>query len=1084
MTSVYAKPANTVSFFKIKAVTSNNNIADSEFSDSIAYVYTGQSPYLSAELISEQGFGKGILLHWDVIVSSELYRTSSEDNKPVLIKTFYEGVKDNSYYDNKGELKAGVTYTYTLKPFNTYKGVKYYGIESTLTLEYFEDDPVVENCDEPRINAVTFQDNILYISAYNSPQHTLGRIYASDDNGESWFTTCNFFTSNTEYTYWSQKLELKPETKYLFKYKFYEHNFLFGLYRTASKYSNIVSITTPKNPITPQLSIKSSAGTSVELSWTGESIENGYYTVYRRNQGSGYWETIATDIKSYQYTDKATEKDNIYYYKVVYTNPYPEFIIESDCNLTTYVSNLNSEDSNSVNFRTDKIIKDICTADFSEVKDRVYSDNMALPEITITYKGIKLQKNVDYIVNSSNYDKAGRANIVISGIGEYSGEKVIYYNITLPETEKPFTYTVKYLDYDGTAISTQNVQPRSNAVPPSAPMRSGYIFVGWSHNGNNITADTTIKAKYKKSDSKLYTVTFVDRENNVISSQKVAFGESANAPQAPEIKGYKFDKWLGNYSAVCNNVLIKAKYKATSFESGTGTKNSPYIIVSQEQLDYFSYVINYKNAEYGTAYYKLANDIYYNDITSIGNWSQNAVTGVMCYPENIWEPAGIQLENSSYNNSFKGNFDGNGYAIYGLYVNTKKDYAGFIGSAENAVITNLGIENSFFATKGNYAGALVGLFSSTTANSEIYCCYARDNYIKANGNAGGFAGQIISITSRSTITITNCYSTDSYLQITDDLYLGGFSGIIRSNGTINLQRCYTNNALTTYTSNPKQGLFSGDILKSDSATLMIVFSHCFQTMILDTYYSQDPQLGTPIDSVAISQVALEDFNNKDCLLELIDYTTKENLQYDKNAVWVFSENDFPRLYTESGKYTIEMHLEGEPFYIAFLREGDKVNVPFVNVDYGYTATGWTGEIPETMPAHDILLFNHIKENSYTVDFYVNDIFVESKTYYQNDEIETPMAPPGGKDIIWCDLPPRMPNENIKVYGFTAKLGDVNCDGSINISDVIFAMKAVINPELLNRTQLQNADVNLDGILNVSDVIMLQKFIIGKIPSLQ
>ncbi|MEE0266106.1 MAG: dockerin type I repeat-containing protein [Acutalibacteraceae bacterium] len=1027
---------------------------------------------------------KGVLLHWSTIVSTELYRTSSEDNKPVLIKNFYDAVADNSYYDNKGELKEGVTYTYTLKPFNTYKGVKYYGTESTLTLEYHEDDPVVENCDEPRINAVTFQDNILYLSTYNSPQHTLGRIYASDDNGETWFTTCNFFTGNTEYTYWSQNINLEPERKYLFRYKFYEHDYLFGLYRTASKYSNIVSVTTPRNPVKPQLSIKSSAGTLPELSWTGESVENGYYTVYRRNQGSGFWVTIATEMKSYQYTDTTADKDKVYYYKVVYTNPSPEFIIESDSNLTTVVRNLNSEDSNSVSFRTDKIIKDICTADFSEVKDIVYSDNMTLPEITVTYKGIKLQENVDYIVSSSNYDKAGRAKIVISGIGEYSGEKAVYYNITLPETEKPLTCTVKYLDYDGTAISTQNVQPHSDSVVPPAPLRSGYIFVGWSHNGKNITADTDIKAKYKKSDSKLYTVTFVDRENNVISSQKVAFGESANAPQAPEFEGYKFDSWSGNYTSVSNNMLVKAKYKATSFESGTGIEDNPYIIASQEQLDYFSYVINNKNAEYSTACYKLANDIYYNDITSFESWSQNAVTGVMYYPENIWEPAGIKSENSSYSNSFKGKFDGNGYAIYGLYVNTKKDYVGFIGSAENAVITDLGIEKSFFATKGDYAGALVGLFSSMTTESEIYCCYGKDNYIKANGNAGGFAGQIMSISSRSAITITNCYSTDSYLEITDDLYLGGFSGFIRSNGTINIERCYTNNVLATEAPNPKLGLFSGDISKSDSATIMIGFSYCFQTMILDNYYSQYPPLGTPIDTVVISQVSLDYFNDKNCLLELKDYTTKENLRYDKNAVWVFSENDFPRLYTEGGKYTIEMHLGSKPFYVAFLREGDKVKVPFVNVDYGYTATGWTGEIPETMPANDILLFNHVQENSYTVDFYVDDIFVESKTYYQNDEIEIPMAPDGGKEIIWRDLPPVMPNENIKVYGYTPTLGDVNCDGDINILDVIIAMKGVVDLSVLDSAQKVNADVNIDGVLNVVDVIMIQKFIIGEISSLQ
>ncbi len=1082
MYSMYSKPVSTVSFYKVKAVTSNNTISDSELSDTIAYVYVGQNPYLLADPIEDQGYDTGILIHWSSIVSAELYRTSAEDNKPVLIKTFYEGVDDNWYYDNNGDLKVGVDYTYTLKLFNTYKGVKYYGPEDTLSFEYLGDDPVVENCGEPDVSGVTYDNGLLTLSILLNEDHYVGKIYCSDNNGKSWFVTDNYIGYGSHYLDSYISIELEPEKKYMFRYKYYETGILSGVYRNASKYSNIVTITMPKALLTPQLKIKNNVDKSVKLSWTGESVENGFYTIYRRSQGSAYWEPIATNLTAYEYTDNTTIADTIYYYKVVFTNPSPDFKIESDRDLTINTTNYNSKDSNIVTFRTDDIIKDICTADFSEVKDVVYSNNISLPKVTVTYKGTTLKENIDYTIYSNNYNKVGRASITITGIGEYSGEKVIYYNVTQPKTEDT-TYTVKYVDYDGTIISTQNVKPNTSAEAPSYPKRAGYIFIGWSHNGKNITADTTINAKYKKSEAKLYTVTFVDRENNVISSQKLAFGESAKAPQAPALNGYEFVEWQGNYSAVSNNSLVKAKYKATAFESGTGTLANPYVIASQEQLDYFSYVINHRNAEYGTAYYKLANDIYYNDITDCGNWGQNGITGEIYHPENIWEPAGIQLENSTTNNSFKGHFDGNGYSIYGLFVKDTRDNVGFIGSAESAVITNLGIENSYFYTTGNNVGALVGLFSSTSSNAEIYCCYSRDNFIIANGNAGGFAGQIISITASSNITVTNCYSSDSYIKITDDLYYGGFSGLISCNGNLTMKYCYTNNEYDSEASNPMSGMFSGDIIKSDSANIVISSTYCMG-WLWDTYYSEDPDYGAPIDTVNIKRVEAENFKSHAYLTGLSGFVSKEYLKYNKNYVWVFSDDDIPRLYTENDKYIFEMYKGNELFYIACLREGDKVNPPYLNVDYGYTATGWSAEIPETMPANDMTLFNYVIENTYTVDFYLNDIFVESKTYYEDDEIEIPMAPIGGEDIdiVWRDLPPRMPNENIMVYGYTAKLGDVKLDNRIDVSDVILAMKYTLDPSILTKEQARNADVNFDGTVNVIDVILIEKFIIGIIPS--
>ena len=60
------------------------------------------------------------------------------------------------------------------------------------------------------------------------------------------------------------------------------------------------------------------------------------------------------------------------------------------------------------------------------------------------------------------------------------------------------TYTVRFLDWDNSVISTQTVTRGGSATAPPNPTRDGYTFTGWSGDYTNITADTDIVASYKK----------------------------------------------------------------------------------------------------------------------------------------------------------------------------------------------------------------------------------------------------------------------------------------------------------------------------------------------------------------------------------------------------------------------------------------------------------------------------------------------------------------------------------------------------------------------------------------------------------
>lgn len=71
--------------------------------------------------------------------------------------------------------------------------------------------------------------------------------------------------------------------------------------------------------------------------------------------------------------------------------------------------------------------------------------------------------------------------------------------------------------------------------------------------------DTAVNPEPKE-----YTVTFVDKDGNVISAVKVKEGEAAVAPEAPQVEGYEFTGWDKDFSNVTEDMTVKALYKKIS----------------------------------------------------------------------------------------------------------------------------------------------------------------------------------------------------------------------------------------------------------------------------------------------------------------------------------------------------------------------------------------------------------------------------------------------------------------------------------------------------------------------------------------
>jgi hypothetical protein len=130
-----------------------------------------------------------------------------------------------------------------------------------------------------------------------------------------------------------------------------------------------------------------------------------------------------------------------------------------------------------------------------------------------------------------------------------------------------------------------------------------------------------------------------------------------------------------------------------------------------------------------------------------------------------WEPI----------NDFYGTFDGDGHAIYGLYVNdAEKKNVGFFGKVGAFEIKNLGLEDFYFRGEDN-VGAFVGYTIAPGKVSLISNSYSSGVVVGVSsmlGCVGGFVGF-----AQSTIKFSSCWN-ESVLY--GGSKIGGFVGLLNT----------------------------------------------------------------------------------------------------------------------------------------------------------------------------------------------------------------------------------------------------------------------------------------------------------------
>ncbi len=233
---------------------------------------------------------------------------------------------------------------------------------------------------------------------------------------------------------------------------------------------------------------------------------------------------------------------------------------------------------------------------------------------------------------------------------------------------------------------------------------------------------------------------------------------------------------------------------------GLGTKESPYEIGTADQLKLFRQIVNGAQTDNQNAVLLpqntaacavLTNDIVLNDGTFDENG--NYTTGASGKAVETWTPIAYSgpftVDTTLY---YTGTFDGQGYAIKGMYVSINdapsiEDQVclGLFSTAKNAVIRNVTVTGYVSGYAGNLGGIVGYLAGGTIENCANYCtvtdtsaAYEVPSYV------GGIAGAV-----NCSAAIRDCYNTGKLTEYVFVRYhkTGGIVGYIGSNAVSN---CY------------------------------------------------------------------------------------------------------------------------------------------------------------------------------------------------------------------------------------------------------------------------------------------------------
>ena len=202
---------------------------------------------------------------------------------------------------------------------------------------------------------------------------------------------------------------------------------------------------------------------------------------------------------------------------------------------------------------------------------------------------------------------------------------------------------------------------------------------------------------------------------------------------------------------------------SANFAGGDGSKLNPYLIETPSQLAKLANDVN-SGTSYEGCYFVQKISIRLND-TTFEDWNQRLSV------INHWTPIGAVSTTP-----FKGNYDGAGFSINGIYIDSSAKAVGLFGYTSGGTIQNVNIKYSI-VNGGEFAGSLVGFNGCDVLKCTTNASVSGTNYV--GGLVGYSADRIDYCTSEAKVVGKKCVGgivgcTDS--QITNNVSRADVSG--------------------------------------------------------------------------------------------------------------------------------------------------------------------------------------------------------------------------------------------------------------------------------------------------------------------
>lgn len=251
------------------------------------------------------------------------------------------------------------------------------------------------------------------------------------------------------------------------------------------------------------------------------------------------------------------------------------------------------------------------------------------PEVKVTYNNLELVKDLEYKVSYANNSQVGTGQIVITGIGNYTGTKTITFRITQRDISSAQTAKISDVAYTGTANTPSVVLTDLGKTL----VKDKDYTLSYANNTNAGTATVTIRGMGNYSGTKTATFKIVPQNISKVKVAKIANQTYTGKGITPSLTvtngtvGLSLNNdYTVTYSANKNPGKAKVVVKGKGNYTGSKTVYF-YVVPAKAQLTTVtstsakSMKLKWKKDSKATGY-----EIYYATKSSFSKRSRKAVT--------------------------------------------------------------------------------------------------------------------------------------------------------------------------------------------------------------------------------------------------------------------------------------------------------------------------------------------------------------------------------------------------------------------------------------------------------------------------